>query len=384
MKIIQALPRRMKFEAKAASSVELCVSEWVSGSRYRGSTTVFAERSDASPLLDVDIFRLTPAPRLASWHLALSIRQQVKAKGYDLIVTQQHISTAARIAAFNRGTPVVLQTHNYIDPPLKGRFALVRNQIRAMELNSLGGITFVSNATLEAFGRDWPQVGVPRTVITNGFDFSTWNPNREKQKLVAVVGRANNNKGILESAQGVRDFVRAFPDWKAVFILSEINLYKDYVAEVRRTLGEVPDNVQILQNIPFAVVKDLMETAAIAVVASKWNEPFGRTALEAHAAGAALISSGTGGLREISGDCAIYLDAVTGPAIDQALRHLAGDAELRRRLVDEGGQRVRALFSLVPSDRGTSQVAPLCERLDRFYDRVVRLTPAGDLLEKAV
>lgn len=384
MKIIQALPRRMKFEARAASSVELCVSEWVSGSRYRGETTVFAERSDQTPLLDVDIFRLDPAPKLASWHLALSIREQVRKKGYQLIVTQQHIATAARIAAFNRGTPVVLQTHNYIDPPVTGTLAPVLNRLRAIELNSLAGITFISNATLEAFGRDWPQVNVARTVITNGFDFSTWTPDREKQKLIAVVGRANNNKGILESAQGVRDFVRAHPDWRGVFILSEVNLYKDYVAEVHRTLGEVPENVEVLQNIPFARVKELMETAAIAVVASKWNEPFGRTALEAHAAGAALVSSGTGGLREISGECAVYLESVTGEAVRNALETLAADPELRRRLVAEGGERVRDLFSLIPRERSTSGVVPLCERLDRFFDRVVRLAPAGDVLEKAV
>jgi len=68
----------------------------------------------------------------------------------------------------------------------------------------------------------------------------------------------------------------------------------------------------------------ILNFLSASVVASKWAEPFGRVTLEAHAGGAALISSGTGGLSEISGDAALYLEAVTGPVIASALCQLAG------------------------------------------------------------
>lgn len=117
LKILQALPRRMRFEKRAASSVELCVSEWVDGSRYRDTTMVVAEQSDAAPLIDVAMLRLEPAKRLSSWHLAFSLRRHIRRSGADVIVTQQHIATAGRIARVNGKTPVVLQTHNFIDSP---------------------------------------------------------------------------------------------------------------------------------------------------------------------------------------------------------------------------------------------------------------------------
>ena len=58
---------------------------------------------------------------------------------------------------------------------------------------------------------------------------------------------------------------------------------------------------------PWSFVKAKCEQAAIALVPSKWDEPFGRTALEAHAGGCAVVSSGTGGLAEISENNAIVL-----------------------------------------------------------------------------
>jgi glycosyltransferase involved in cell wall biosynthesis len=377
MKIIHALPRRMRFEAKTASSVELCVAEWVSGSRYRPETTVFAERGEA-PLLDVDVFRLAPAKRLSSWHLAYTIRQQVKLRRYELIVAQQHIPTVSRIAAFNPHTPVILQTHNFIVPPKPGAGALLHNMMSYRQLERLAGITLVSEATLRRFEADWPDVRIPRRVISNGFDFSAWRPAAIREKTIIVVGRTHETKGILEAAQGVNTFLESFRDWRAIFILSESRQYKEYFDSIMSALRSSQDQAQVMIDIPFARVREITEKAAISIVASKWEEPFGRTALEAHAGGAALISSKTGGLREISGDAAAYLDEVTSSAIASMLFRLASDDALRERLAREGMQRVRRHFPLVRSaNESASGIMPICERLDEFYDEVVRHHRAG-------
>ncbi|MCM2476289.1 glycosyltransferase family 4 protein [Rhizobium sp. CG5] len=364
----------MAFEARKSSSVELCVAEWVSGSRFRDQTTIFAEQSSERPLLDVAIHRLEPAPRLASWHLARSIRAFAAKKGSKLIATQQHIPTAARIALFNHGIPVVLHTHNFIDPPVKGKGAALRNWLRLKELQSLGGITLVSDATLAQFERDWPDVRIPRTVLSNGFDFSTWNTGRPKENRIIVVGRVQEAKGILEVAQGVAQFLADARDWTATFILSEPQSNKPYFEQIQSALQPVTGQAEILTGIPFATVKDITETSAIAVVASKWIEPFGRTALEAHAAGIALISSGTGGLREISGDGAVFLPEISGTAIAESLRLLERDPASRAAMAERGAARVRRLFPLSSSSAGSDEaerIPSICERLDDFYDRVL-------------
>ena len=73
---------------------------------------------------------------------------------------------------------------------------------------------------------------------------------------------------------------------------------------------------------------DHARRAAIAVVPSRVAEALGLTALEAHAAGAALISSGRGGLREASGPHAIYVDPPEADGLAAAMQHLVRhDAE---------------------------------------------------------
>lgn len=361
----------MSFGVTTNSSIELCVAEWTAGSRYKMETTVFAE-SGRAPLLDVEVFRLTPVKRLRSWHLALMIRQQMKLRGYELIITHQHIPTAARIAAFNRGTPVILATHNFIDPPRAGLASALHNSIRYRQLESLAGITLVSYAALRRFESDWPNVTIPRRVITHGSDFSSWHPATTRQKTIVVVGRADETKGILEAAQGITAFLQKFNDWRAVFCLSYPERHRDYHESVLAVLKPFQDQTEVLIGIPFAQVKQITENASISIVASKWEEPFGRTALEAHAGGAVLISSGTGGLREISGKTAVYLDEVTGDAIASALFRLGSDDVLRKKLSQDGMQRARQLFSLTrTSSDAQSDVLPLCERLDQFYAEVV-------------
>jgi glycosyltransferase involved in cell wall biosynthesis len=367
LKILQTLPRRMHFTKRVSHSVELCVSEWVAGSRYRDTTMVVAEQSDEAPLIDIAILRLPPAKRLASWHLALTLRRHIKKAGTDVIVTQQHIATAGRIALFNPRTPVVLQTHNFIDAPVTGRSAARCNRLQAKALNRLAGITLISDATRARFEREWPQVRTPRTVVTNGFDFSTWQRDQPKEKTIIVCGRASEEKGILECAQALREVLPGANGWRAIFILSLTDWFPDYMAKVREMLTPLGDCAEIREGIPYAEVKAAMETAGIAIVASKWEEPFGRTALEAHGPAVALLSSGTGGLRQISGDHALYLDAVTPDAIARGLRTLIEDDDLRARLGEGGADHVRRLFSLTAPAGGAS----VSGRLDDFLASVV-------------
>ncbi len=362
----------MCFGAATASSIELCVAEWIAGSQYRHQTTVFADRGDGDPLLDVEIFRLATRRTLSSWHLAYKIRQQVECQNYELIVTQQHVATAGRISAFNRRTPVVLQTHNFIDAPRTGRGAKLYNRLKCRQFQQLAGLTFISEATRMRFEEEWPHVTTPRTVISNGFDFTSWNAREKKEELIVVVGRAHEAKGILEAALGVAAFLGAAPEWRASFILSKSDAAPQYFNDVCSIIAPFSDRCEIAIDIPFERVKRITERAAVSIVASKWAEPFGRTALEAHAAGVALISSGTGGLREISGDAAEYLTEISGPAIAEKLSFLRANEARRRQIAYEGSERVRRYFRLAPTPHEfAGNVPAICEKLDRFYEQVL-------------
>jgi glycosyltransferase involved in cell wall biosynthesis len=79
------------------------------------------------------------------------------------------------------------------------------------------------------------------------------------------------------------------------------------------------------------------------VVPSRWQEPFGLTALEAMACGAALICSPRGGLPDIAGDCAVWIDPDDATTIAAAIRTLAGDPTKRAALTRAGMARA-AMF----------------------------------------
>ena len=76
-------------------------------------------------------------------------------------------------------------------------------------------------------------------------------------------------------------------------------------------------------------------------------EPFGRTALEALASGAALITSGRGGLAEICGPCAVTVDPGDAKALSRRRSAQLLDApERRAELARAGRKRVEALFDI--------------------------------------
>ena len=101
-----------------------------------------------------------------------------------------------------------------------------------------------------------------------------------------------------------------------------------------------------MENQPYDVVKRCMERAAIVVVPSRWQEPFGRTALEAFAGGAALITTGTGGLAEIADNDAIIEPDLSRQALGSALRKLIENDTLRESLSRRGRKRGKSLFDI--------------------------------------
>jgi glycosyltransferase involved in cell wall biosynthesis len=81
--------------------------------------------------------------------------------------------------------------------------------------------------------------------------------------------------------------------------------------------------------------------SAIAVVPSVWQEPFGRTALEAMAYGCAVISSGRGALREVTGDAALTLPQMTPEVLAHSILLLAQDENLRASYARLAQERVQ-------------------------------------------
>ncbi len=110
----------------------------------------------------------------------------------------------------------------------------------------------------------------------------------KKQKSITFVGKLNTAKGYDIFGKTIIKILDKYPKWKATVIGDE----------PREKLFFEHKN---LINLGFQNHKKVLETfsrTSIAVACSRWEEPFGRTSLEAASRGCAVIISNRGGLPE--------------------------------------------------------------------------------------
>ncbi|MBC8297263.1 MAG: glycosyltransferase [Pelagibacterales bacterium] len=110
----------------------------------------------------------------------------------------------------------------------------------------------------------------------------------KKQKLITFVGKLNRAKGYDIFGSAIVKILNKYPDWKS-------NVYGD---EPREKIVFKHKNLNLLGFKSHQKVLDNFKKTSITVVCSRWDEPFGRTSLEASSRGCAVIISNRGGLPE--------------------------------------------------------------------------------------
>jgi len=254
----------------------------------------------------------------------------------DLILVHQYPPAAARIAAGFPAIPVILQRHN-----LQPKRWLGHRLWRDRFYRKLAGVIFVSEAARASYtGR------APSAVVYNGIDTHAFTPAEIKDPVVLFAGRAVPEKGVEPFAEAVAAALRDRPGWRAVLALGGGKAAEATVARVRDHLRPLGDRAEILTDLPHEEVMTLFARAAICVVPSVWAEPFGRTALEAMTCGAAVITSGRGGLAEVAGDTAIVTNSVAPADFAAAITRLIDNDDERRRLQVAGRERAGKFFDI--------------------------------------
>ncbi len=193
--------------------------------------------------------------------------------------------------------------------------------------------------------------GSPPAVLPNAIDVAALPPRLPaagRERTILFVGRVVADKGADAFVRACAAVLPGLPGWRAAMIGADRFWADSAATPFQRALAPAAAAAGVAQigYQPHAAVLEAMARAAIVVVPSRWAEPFGLTALEAMASGAALVCSGTGGLREVTGPAALYAGADEPGALEAAIARLAGDAELRIRLA-EAGLRRAACFDVV-------------------------------------
>ncbi len=144
---------------------------------------------------------------------------------------------------------------------------------------------------------------------------------RYKKKWITFVGKLNKAKGYDIFCKAIKDVLNKNLKWKAKIIGDE----------KREKIDLKHRNADLLGFRKHNEVINVFKKSSIAVVCSRWEEPFGRTSLEASANGCAVIITNKGGLPETITDAKI-LKRLSVKDLKKTLNLLIKDSTLRKKL----------------------------------------------------
>ena len=315
MKISILLPYKENFSPNYAGAVSLFVNDITENSIYKKTTNIFGNTIYKKFLSDK--------------YINLSINKNVffstnneyvknflifeKKRNSDLIEVHNRPNYIKIIKESYSGK-LLLYFHN--DPLSMNGSKSAKERINL--LNNVDKIIFNSEWSRKRFFINLNNANrfFNKTAICFQSSSSVKIDFKKKEKTISFVGKLNTAKGYDILGNAIIKILNKHQSWKA----------KVYGDEPREKLFFEHKNLEILGfKDNKAILKDL-EKISISVICSRWNEPFGRTSLEAASRGSAVIISNKGGLPETTSD-AIILKDLDANTLYQSINKLINDSK---------------------------------------------------------
>ncbi len=151
----------------------------------------------------------------------------------------------------------------------------------------------------------------------------------KKEKLIIFTGKLNSSKGFDTYGKSVIKILDKFTDWKALAIGNE----------PREKFNFKHDRFKILDWVTHAKILNYYKKSSISVVPSRWQEPFGRTAMESAAFGCATITSKRGGLPETF-DNTLFINKINHHELSYIIEKLIKNQSLRKSIQKKNWKNV--------------------------------------------
>lgn len=340
--LVIVLPPRGDFSPSAAGAIGLVVHRFARASGHGFAPLVVGPESPFPPFGDVP-FRPAhapwwpPAPH--AWRYGRAVGRLLRGLAPALIEVHNRPDVALLLARRFAPTPTTLFLHN--DPRgMRGaRTTAERQDLLARLARVVTVSDYLRGRLLEGLG-DTPRAAVlPNPIELAAFPAPL--PPAGREPVLLFAGRVVGDKGADAFVAAAVEALPRLPGWRAEIFGADrfgpASPETPFVAALHRRA--VAAGITMHGYRPHAEVMAAMARAAIVVVPSRWPEPFGLTALEALAAGAALITAPRGALPEIAGDAARYADPDEPGALAAAMIALARDPEARAALSAAGRAR---------------------------------------------
>ena len=294
MKISILLPYKENFTPNNAGAVSLFVADINNKSNFKKTTYIFGNTESKKKLslnyinldLNKSIFRSTSKRYVETF---LSYQEKLDTDLVEVHNRPNYITLIKK--RFKK--KLILYFHN---DPLTMNGSRTTNE-RIYLLNNIDKIIFNSLWSKKRFFINLPNKSLftEKTSVCYQSSSKVKIDFSKKEKTISFVGKLNRAKGYDLFGESITKILNKHKDWNA----------KVFGDEPREKLFYKHKNLNILGFKDNKFILNSLKKVSISVVCSRWNEPFGRTSLEAASRGSAVIISDRGGLPETTSSAII-------------------------------------------------------------------------------
>ena len=332
MKINILLPYKEKFDKNKASSVSITIKNNLFYSNYLKQIRVFGQDVE-NPLykdnfvgLKYSIFSFKGKNEFLAHEMFKIINKETDKNQLLEIHNRPYL-----IDQITKGKKIPISLFFHNDPQeMKGSKSIKE---RENILEKCAAVFCVSEFIKKKFLHGISKNSQKVHVLYNGVERKL-KRFPAKKKEILFVGRLVQEKGVHLYVDAIKTIAVKYPDWSfgliGSFRLGEDtnkNLYSRKIIKKMRAIGS---KAQFYGFKDQEFVDKKMKSAAIVVIPSIWEEPFGLVAAEAMSNGACIIASKVGGISEIIKDNGILIDSLNLKKLSSTIDNLIIDHKIRK------------------------------------------------------
>jgi len=331
LKIATILPYKENYSFEKASAASLWVSEFYKYSRFKKKNIIFGYTKSNNFLtknyVNIDLKSIKSKFQSTTNEYCEKLIKKININNFDLIeIHNRPLILFKLIKKIN--CRFIFYFHN--DPlSMKGSKSISE---RLFILKNAKKVIFISEWVKSRFFENIDSKLSTNTEVI--YHSVNKQPKIKKEKLITYVGKLNHSKGYDIFSDAVIKILDEFSEWKALSIGDE----------ERRSIYLNHKNHKELGFLSHKKTMAIFNKSEIAVVPSRWEEPFGRTALEASSRGCATIISNRGGLTETT-DHAVVLNKLDQVDLYKNLKKLINEKKFRKKLQYLGKKNIKHIIS---------------------------------------
>jgi len=318
IRIATILPYKENYSLEKASAASLWVAEFYKGSKFRVNNIIYGYTKSKNYLTknytNIPLKNINSKFKSSTNEYCKKLVKEINSKNFDIIEIHNR-----PLIFFNLSKKIdkkfIFYFHN--DPlSMKGSKKISE---RLLILKTSEKIIFVSEWVRKRFFLDLDRKLISKTEVVYP-SVNKVSPIK-KDKIITFVGRLNHSKGYDIFSKTIIKILDKYPQWKALSIGDE----------ERRSIYINHPNHKELGFLNHKKTLEIFNKSEVAVIPSRWEEPFGRTALEASSRGCATIISNRGGLIETTNH-AIVLKEINEIDLYKNLKKLIENNRLRKKI----------------------------------------------------